>query len=120
MHIRKKLTRSGETRWQVRVSTRRDGKRFEMARDFARKAEAEGWARDQGALVERRQVSGGRATFAAYLERWLSYLGERGTLEKKTIQEYRNHGRRLLPLIGGKSLRDLTAEDLDHAYTALL
>jgi integrase len=118
-HIRKRLTPNGEVRWQVRVSTRENGRRREIARDFGRKAEAEAWAADQGTLIERKQVGGGQTTFAAFLDRWLLHLTERDELEAKTIQEYRNHGRRLLPYIGTKPIERITPLDLDDAYTAL-
>jgi integrase len=119
-HIRKRVLPSGEIRWQARASTNAGGKRKYTARDFATEHDAKVWAREQGALIEGRGAGGGKNSVAAYLERWLRWLGDAGTLQPKSLYEYGRHVHRLIPIIGGRRLDRLTAYDLDHLYGQLL
>ena len=59
-HIRKRTLANGETRWQARASTYAGGGRKYVARNFASEREALAWAREQGALIERRGISSGK------------------------------------------------------------
>jgi len=119
-HIQKRTLPSGKTSWQARVSTTQDGKRHQVARDFASKADALAWCRDRASLIERKRVKGSSASVAAYIERWLSFLEGRGRLEHKTMYSYRSRLRPLMEIIGAIRLDRLTPHDLDHAYSRLL
>jgi integrase len=119
-HIRKITLAGGGVRWQARVSTFDGDKRHYEAHNFRRRSDAEAWVRDQGSLIERRQTGSGQASVAAYVERWLTYLEGRATLERKTVVEYRRHLARLLAIVGRIRLDRLDAEDLDRAYVVLL
>jgi integrase len=120
MHIRKRVLPSGLVRWQARTSVTAGGRREERARDFTSEKAAKQWARDHGALIERRGVAAGETTVAAYFERWLAHLEEVGSVQPKTLYEYQHHLRRLVPLIGSLRLDRLTTFDLDQAYARLL
>jgi integrase len=120
-HIQRRvLPTSGAIRFQVRYSVVADGKRKWQTKDFERKGEAEVWMRDQAALIERRQISGGQASVGAFIDRWLAYLEARGGLEKKTVAEYGKHLHRVVKIVGHMRLDKLSALDLDSAYTHLL
>jgi len=119
-HVRRRRLPSGKVRWQARTSTGSRETRSQVARDFERKGDAETWARDQGALIEQKGVTGGRASVAAFVERWLAFLRQRGELQTKTVAEYDSHLRRLLAIIGRTRLDQLTAFHLDETYSRLL
>jgi hypothetical protein len=80
-HIRRRTLPSGLVRWQARTSTETEGKRNELARDFATEREARAWLRSEGAHIEQRSIRSSASTVGAYFERWLAWLGEASQLE---------------------------------------
>jgi integrase len=116
-HIRTRRHGGGKS-YQVRVSVTRNGKREEIARNFASRAEAETWKKDEAARLERHGVQGGRTTVEAYLAQWLETKAAK--LGAKTWDEYRYHANRVLPDLGHLRLDRLSPWDIDRCYARLL
>ena len=61
-----------------------------------------------------------KGTFGEYLKRWLDGLQALGQVSARTAGDYHYWTERcLIPHLGKKKLRDLTAEDLDVLYAKL-
>jgi integrase len=115
-HIRRRQRAAGQS-YQVRTSVTRNGVREEKARDFATRAEATAWLRDEGTAIERHGVQGGRLTLASYLTQWLDNKAVK--VGEKTRDEYFYHLQRVLPDLGGIRLDKLSPWDIDKCYARL-
>jgi integrase len=118
----KRETARHGTRWQAIVIyyDPRTGKRRQTAQTFARKHEAEAWAR----LTEARfrtdpaHTAPSTETFGAFLDRWLSTI-DQSDLSPHTKADYRRHASTARAALGAKRLRDLTPLDFQGLYADL-
>jgi integrase len=103
--------------FQVRSSVTRNGRREEVARNFATRAEAEAWRRAEADRIESHGVQGGRMSLRDYLDQWLETKAAR--LGEKTLDEYRYHLNRVLPDLGDIRLDRLSPWAIDRCYARI-